>query len=703
MDSGRPSDGGAQRPGGSPRRSRRGRRSVANEEGLRALGRASAAHPPAPADGGARSGGSGGSGGSRGPGDPPRDAGPGSDPDDDAGFGAEEGSSSSGPIPDGSVEGQPEFAGQPDQPELAGQPDQPALVAQSNQSAQLDQSGPVANEQGLLALGAQIDGTGRGTARRTAHGARRRPRTTSRRRRRIKWTIGIIAAVIILAIAAIAGDAWYLNHKIHRIAVGGLIDAPAKGADVGTENILLIGSTSRCALTVQNPAYGLCSQGVTGVNSDVVMILHLNPSNHAVSILSIPRDLFIPNARADGANKIDAGLVEGPTQLIHAIEEDFGIPIQHFVELNFDSFANVVDALGGISMYFPEEVYDAYSGLNIRSTGCVHLNGTQALQVVRARHLQYKGPSVTSSNPAEWPQEAQSDLARIRRDHEFLRVLATAVQKQGLGDPLTDQHLISSVAGQLVVDQGMSATHMISLVLAFHGVNVGSAPQLTIPVLVDQFGTYYYEGGNYGDVEFPTQPVDTQVVDQFLGLGAGVDTLNGGVLPAPSAVQVSVENGTGAANQATTTSASLKALGFNVVGVGDTPSVGAYAETVVYYSARTPALEAAAQTVVNSISGSVIMAMNPAKVTNGAQVTVVTGTNFSVNSPAPVTTTTAPAATTTKPAKGTHHTTTTIAAPTTTTTTTPPSNGAFSAATASVEALQPWDPRSCTPSGGEGT
>ena len=178
-----------------------------------------------------------------------------------------------------------------------------------------------------------------------------------------------------------------------------LTSAPVKGNDAGTENILMIGSTDRCALKVQNPAYGLCSQGVNGVNSDVVMILHLNPANHSVSILSIPRDLFVPNARSDGANKIDAALYQGPDQLIAAIEEDFGIPIQHFVELNFDSFINVVQALGGIKMYFPEPVYDAYSGLNIQTTGCLQLNGTQALQVVRARHVQYKGPGVTTDDP----------------------------------------------------------------------------------------------------------------------------------------------------------------------------------------------------------------------------------------------------------------------------------------------------------------
>ena len=313
---------------------------------------------------------------------------------------------------------------------------------------------------------------------------------------------------------------------------------------------------------MQNPAYGLCSQGVDGVNSDVVMILHLNPANGSVSILSIPRDLFVPNARSDGANKIDAALYQGPDQLINAIEEDLGIPIQHFVELNFDSFINIVQALGGIKMYFPEPVFDAYSGLNVQTTGCVDLNGTQALQVVRARHLQYKGPGVTSTDPNDWPQETQSDIARIRRDHEFLRVLADAVKLRGLGNPITDQQLVSGVVGQLTVDSGFSASAMINLVLGFHNVDVGRAPQLTVPVAVDQFGSYEYQGGSYGDIEFPAEPQDHQAIDQFLGLSSSnADTYSGGTLPAPSSVTVSVLNGSGAYNQATDTARRARGTG----------------------------------------------------------------------------------------------------------------------------------------------
>jgi LCP family protein required for cell wall assembly len=549
-------------------------------------------------------------------------------------------------------------------------------------------------ERGLHELGRQIDEADRAVAgsrgdRKGAHAAPKKKRSV---KRTVAWVAGTLLLVLVLIAGAAAGYAWYLNHEIHRINLHNLTSAPAKGADAGTENILMIGSTSRCALAVQNPAYGLCSQGVNGVNSDVVMILHLNPANSTLSILSIPRDLFVPNARSDGANKIDAALYQGPDQLINAIEEDLGIPIQHFVELNFDSFINVVNALGGIKMYFPEPVFDSYSGLNIQTTGCLSLNGTQALQVVRARHLQYKGPGVTTSDPNYWPQETQSDLARIRRDHEFLRVLASAVKAKGLGNPITDQQLIAGVVGNLTVDSGLSATDMINLVLTYHGVNVNSSPQLTVPVQVDQFGNYVYKGGSYGDIEFPSQPQDHAAIDQFLGLKPNADTYSGGALPAPSTVTVSVMNGSGAYNQATDTAQGLRALGFNIGTVGDVTPVGQEAETVVYYSSKTPAELAAAQAVANSMSGSVIMAEDPTQVSPGAQVTVVTGTDFSVNPP-PATTTPTTAAT---GATGAGATTTTTTAPSS-------GSGAFAPPTSTVTPLAPWDPRSCTASGGEGT
>jgi hypothetical protein len=138
-------------------------------------------------------------------------------------------------------------------------------------------------------------------------------------------------------------------------------------------------------------------------------------------------------------------------------------------------------------------------------------------------------------------------------------------------------------------------------------------------------------------------------------------------------------NSTGAANQAATTSASLAALGFHMVGVGDVPSVGDLAETVVNYGSRSSAIEADAEAVARSMTGAVIMAYAPSQVADGAKVTVVTGTQFIVKAPTSSSTSTsgtAPPVSSTTP-------------------TTAPTSSDIAAPSAVSPALAPWDPRAC--------
>ncbi len=507
-----------------------------------------------------------------------------------------------------------------------------------------------------------------------ARGDVRRKRRQRLVRRLVRVGALVIALVVVVAGSAI-GYTEYRNHQIDHVQVGDLQAVPPSGV----ENIVLVGSTSRCALKQQNPAFGLCSDGVTGVNSDVVMILHLNPKTGTASILSIPRDLFVPNARGSEPNKIDAALAQGPEVLIKAIQEDFGIPIQHYVELNFDSFQNVVNALGGIKMYFPMPLYDAESSLNISTAGCHLLNGFEALAVVRARHLQYKPPRVKTNDRAAWPYDPESDLSRIRRDHEFLRVLATAVSTRGLSNPVTDNDLLGAVAPQLEVDSSFSLGDMLGTVLTFHGVNPNSAPQQTMPVIVDT-ENYLAGGYDYGSVELTSQPQDLQVVDNFLGLAANRDTMTSKLLPAASGITVSVLNGTGISGQAAATASALRALGLDIVGTGDSPPVGAVSETTVTYSSGH---EAAAERVAHDINGAVVMGLETTS--QGADVTVVTGSDFAVIAPT---------------------------TPSSTGATTPASTGTGAASVASAvlappspatQKLAPFDPRACTASGGEGS
>ncbi len=143
----------------------------------------------------------------------------------------------------------------------------------------------------------------------------------------------------------------------------------------------------------------------------------------------------------------------------------------------------------------------------------------------------------------------------------------------------------------LTFDQSWSVNDMANLVLDFHSVNVNSVPQLTLPVAVvtdpdGDDGDLIYQGEPYGQAEFPAEAQDQATIDQVLGVGPTIDTMTGDPLPAPSSVTVSVENGTGADDQATDTASALSALGFHTVGVGDISPVGDVSETVVYYGSR---------------------------------------------------------------------------------------------------------------------
>ena len=129
--------------------------------------------------------------------------------------------------------------------------------------------------------------------------ARRHPQEdpqTDDRRRLLRVGIVVVAVVVVLA-GSVIGYVEYRNHQIHHIVVGDLAAMPPSGV----ENIVLVGSTSRCALKQQNKAFGLCSEGVTGVNSDVVMILHLNPNTkHGRHPVDPPRPLRPQRPRQRG-------------------------------------------------------------------------------------------------------------------------------------------------------------------------------------------------------------------------------------------------------------------------------------------------------------------------------------------------------------------------------------------------------------------
>ncbi|HET9732235.1 MAG TPA: LCP family protein [Acidimicrobiales bacterium] len=460
-------------------------------------------------------------------------------------------------------------------------------------------------------------------------GSRRRPR----RARRVLIAVVGTLIVALLGAGGVLGYARYRYDQIHKVDIGSTAFSPT-----GTMNILLAGDNCRACLNgKQSNAFGTGAE-VGGGRSDVTMVLHLDLSTGKAALLSIPRDLFLPLPGTDRANRIDAALNSGPKALVAQIEDDLGIPIDHYLAVNFDTFQSIVDDLGGIDMYFADPVKDAQSALNVATTGCVHLNGFQALAVVRSRHLYYY-------QGGYWHYDGFGDLSRIKRDHVFLQVMATAVEGQ-LTNPFKINSIMGTLAPQLEVDSGLSLPTMISLVRQFRHLDPAGVPTYTLPIVVDP-NPYYYRGANYGDVVFPDYPADAQTVAAFLGTPVPA--------PSPAGVTVSVLNGTGAYNQAARTATALAALGYSVSGAADTTHVGTPAETTVYYA---PGHRADAIGLAARLSGLVAVGSLPTGTTastaptaagssvtdpalaSGAELTVVTGTGFVVSPPPSATTTT---------------------------------------------------------------
>lgn len=499
----------------------------------------------------------------------------------------------------------------------------------------------------------------------------------------------LIGADIFLALVLlVAGLGYgYVRYRIDSIKTGSSVGlSPSDGSNAASsdgltsENILLIGNETRAGQTKVN--FGNAAE-LTGTLSDIVMILHLDPATDTASIISIPRDTFVPMPAGSPVGpyqKIDAALNDGklgPNNLIKAITQDFGIPINHYVEVDFDGFLETVDALGGIKLDFPERLHDGTSGLDITHTGCQLLDGNEALALVRSRDLQYDPPGVSASDPSAWPYDPESDLARIVRDQTFIRVLAKTAESEGLTNPVKANAFLGAVLNQLTIDTGLKS-QLLKLVAHYHSVNPLESAETTIPVSeVDgtDDGSYIYEDVDVGDVEFPDQPADDQTIEKW----------DPGALPTPVApTAVRVSNISGISDLAVTVGTALRSDGFKVTEEGTGTDPGSVSETLVQYH---PGQLAEGFSVFQKLSGAVVL-QSLASVPSGT-VEVQAGSALAVQSSGSAATTS-----TTSTSSSTTSTTSTPSSTSSTTSTTV-SNPDLEKANSANGQLTHYDPRPC--------
>ncbi len=427
-----------------------------------------------------------------------------------------------------------------------------------------------------------------------------------------------VTALLIVAVVTAGGFGyayWFANDQIvnhtRSVVIPKTVLPPV--ASTQPANYLIVGSDSRAfvndPIAVQHfgdPKYQ------TGQRSDTIMIAHVDPKSPSKGFLvSIPRDLWVP-IPGHGSQRINTAYNFGPTTLIQTIEQNFHVTINHYLEVGFATFAQIVNAIGAVHIFFPTAAYDKYTGLDVPNPGCVALNGLEALEYVRSRHYQYRTAG-QGTDPKTWTQEGDSDFGRIRRQQYFIRSLAQEAISKGARNPFTAKSLLTKTVPNLVKDKGMSLSDFLALVRAFRSVDPSSVQMVTVPttgtvidgndvLLLDQAGAEPY----------------FQQLRSFTTTPAKIPKI------APSAIAVQVLNGSGVKGVAGSTNTALTGLGFASGGAPGDADRHDYAQTQIRYA---PGALGKAQVVASYLGGvGQLVALTSAA--GSAAVVVVVGQDF---------------------------------------------------------------------------
>ena len=411
------------------------------------------------------------------------------------------------------------------------------------------------------------------------------PRRRSLGQRALISAGALLTFVLLLS----AAGASYLNVRFGQIS---RFDVAIDTADAGEpRNYLLVGSDTRDGLDPDDPAdaqffddEGTFTEG-TVQRTDTIMILRVDPEAGDAYLLSLPRDLWVPIADTGENNRINVAFSRGREVLVDTIRENFGIPIHHYVEVDLVGFRGLVEAIGGVPVYFSDAVRDDFSQLRVDSPGCVNLDGQQALAFARSRHLEIQDPDT-----GRWRTDPSGDLGRITRQQEFIRRAISKAVSKGLTNPVTLNELVGVGVEFVGLDPTLSASDIVSLGRRFASFDAESLQTFSVPA--EPFRT----AGGASVLDLDEREAE-RIFNIFRGLDPGELT--------PGLVEVTVLNGIGEPGLAGDVTAALDQIGFTTGTPGDT--VEPETSTTIYHA---PGDEDAAVLLARHVSGPVAFGLD---------------------------------------------------------------------------------------------
>ncbi|MFG2890447.1 LCP family protein [Streptomyces sp. NPDC048248] len=438
----------------------------------------------------------------------------------------------------------------------------------------------------------------------------------TRRGRIVAWSAGVLGALLLTVTGA---GAWIYQH----------LDANIRGADIGlggdrpvnlspgSKNILVVGSDSRAGA---NAKYG---KGLTTMQSDTLMVLHIAANREWATAVSFPRDSWvqIPACRRGngsssaphhfkineafsiGGEGGDIGKAAACT--IKTVEKNTGLRIDHFTSVDFQGFKGMVNALGGIKVCPEHAIHDKKAHLDMEA-GCQTVKDEKALGYVRTRYSVGDG----------------SDLGRIGRQQEFMKALAVRAQSK-LTSPGELYDFLDSATKSITTDKDLAGLKpLYDLAATVKDIPSDRLTFLTVPnypreadVPTDRANVvwqYPQAGDLFSDLAH----------DREIGAAGKEKLAQAAKNPVTAhAVRVRVLNGTGTPGRAAAAAEQLRKLGFTVTTTGNAPAAD---KTAVSYPAD---LKTAARVLASRLPHA---KLSPSAEATPGEVTLTIGPDFSV-------------------------------------------------------------------------
>lgn len=233
--------------------------------------------------------------------------------------------------------------------------------------------------------------------------------------------------------------------------------------DLTAKNFLITGSDNGACVDPNSPYAGAFGdRSALGERADTIMVLRLDPATDAAAVLSFPRDLWVRiNGKSTKSRINSAFKRDDPNRLIVTIADNFGITIDHYVNIDFCAFKKIVDAVGGVKVPFDTPIKDEHTGLLIEAAGCHTFQGEEGLAYVRSRKLRY-----FDADRQVWREDPNSDRGRISRQQDFLRRAIQKAIDKGSGSPRVAKQLIDAGIQNVILDSNLTAGKILELALA---------------------------------------------------------------------------------------------------------------------------------------------------------------------------------------------------------------------------------------------